>query len=103
MKLLVLVLLSFITCYTFAQYKSSNFSSVDDRATNIPVTTPEQVAKELTAPYTTDLEKVRSIFIWITENIQYNDNPWRNATLIASSKRFMDEANDTGALKSLCE
>jgi transglutaminase/protease-like cytokinesis protein 3 len=101
--LLVLLFLFFITSYSFGQYKSSNFSLVDNRARNIAVTTPEQLAKNLTAPYITDLDKVRSIFIWITENIQYNDNPWRNASLISSSKDHMDDASDTGALKPLCE
>lgn len=56
----------------FAQKKSVNFSQIDWRAETIEATSPDTLAQLLTAPYNTQLEKVRSIFIWITEHIEYN-------------------------------
>jgi len=54
------------------QMKRVDFSSVDSHAITVRATSLQGLAKELTSPYNTELEKVRSIFKWITENIQYN-------------------------------
>jgi hypothetical protein len=68
-------LLSFIllySSYTFAQHKTVSFSSVDARAADIDAPTADSLSHLLTQPYTTELEKVRSIFYWITDHISYN-------------------------------
>lgn len=41
-------------------------------AEDIDANSPDTLAQLLTASYTTDLEKVRSIFYWITSHIEYN-------------------------------
>lgn len=66
---------------------------------------PAALARQLTASCQTDLEKVKAIFNWITENISYNTKP-RNKTGVtatASLQYIQNDAEDTGALKSLNE
>lgn len=72
MKLLICCLLLFFFTFCFSQTKSVNFSAIDWRVGNIECTSPDTLSQLLTEPYTTDLEKVRSIFRWITEHIEYN-------------------------------
>ena len=72
MKLLICCLLLLLSTFCFSQSKAVNFSAIDWRAEKIESTSPDTLAKLLTASYTTDLEKVRSIFRWITEHIEYN-------------------------------
>jgi|GEM_PF-4423169 hypothetical protein len=51
----------------------SDFSSVDAHARSIKkATSIEKTAELLTAPYENDMQKVRAIFIWITENVNYD-------------------------------
>ncbi|WP_276503460.1 transglutaminase domain-containing protein [Terrimonas pollutisoli] len=69
------------------------------------VITPEGLAQELTLNCTTDLEKVKAIFYWITANIDYRTRPsvpsrFRRRTAIPVIE---DDGNDTAALKPLDE
>lgn len=52
----------------------NDFSKVDDFARNYKAKTTDVVklAEDLTSQYKNDLDKVRSIFIWITNNIGYD-------------------------------
>jgi transglutaminase/protease-like cytokinesis protein 3 len=72
MKLLFSLIFFFITCYSFAQRKTASFSSIDARAEEIDSNSPDTLSYLLTSPYSTELEKVRSIFFWITDHISYN-------------------------------
>ena len=55
-----------------AQTKTQNFKSIDNRVKTIKVFSADTLALKLTSPYKTDIEKVRAIFRWITENIAYD-------------------------------
>ncbi|MBV9960947.1 MAG: hypothetical protein JO072_01755 [Parafilimonas sp.] len=72
MKLLFSLALIFFFYNSFSQYKAVNFSSIDVRAENIDAPTVDSLSHLLTNSYTTELEKVRSIFYWITDHISYN-------------------------------
>ena len=49
------------------------FQEVDEYARNIKKSSNfEQTAEKLIAPYDNELDKVRSIFIWITHNVNYD-------------------------------
>jgi transglutaminase/protease-like cytokinesis protein 3 len=72
MKLLFSLVFLLFSCYTFPQRKLVSFSSIDARAEDANVNTPDTLSYLLTSPYTTELEKVRSIFYWITDHISYN-------------------------------
>lgn len=102
MKRLIWILIFFLPFFSLAQFRNYNFNYVDAKATTIPVASPDSLARALTAPYNKDVEKVRSIFKWITENISYRV---RSLYLPAkTSYRIVKENHlDTGALKPVNE
>ena len=70
------------------------------------ITDPGLLSHLLTSPYNTEKEKIRSIFLWITDNISYYLGPSRIAVSRNKGKRAMAEDDflpDTGALQSLTE
>ncbi|MFN2458909.1 MAG: transglutaminase domain-containing protein [Chitinophagaceae bacterium] len=72
MKAFAIGIFIFLTTLSFAQERSAGFSFIGRRTQTIEPTSPQVLAQKITASYKTDLEKVRSIFRWITENIEYN-------------------------------
>src|SRR5688572_15473177 len=58
-----------------------------------------QLSGEITLGKETDEKKVRSIYEWITSNIEYMVRPQR---ILPGGSR-LDDLNDTGGLKSLDE
>lgn len=100
MKMLVSILLIFFTNLSFAQRQHADFSAIDNRVLSMDASTPDSLALKLVASYSTDLEKVRAIFRWITDNISYKTYPrFKRVAPVISS--FDDMKDDTGALKSL--
>jgi hypothetical protein len=71
LKITVGFLLLFLANHLFGQSQSARFNQIDWAVETIDAATPEALAQQLTAPYTTDLEKVRSIFRWITAHVAY--------------------------------
>ncbi|MCU7550734.1 hypothetical protein OCK74_16570 [Chitinophagaceae bacterium LB-8] len=100
MRMLVCILLVFFTNLSFAQRQRTDFSAIDYRVLSIDALTPDTLALKLVAPYSKDLEKVRAIFRWITENIAYKTNP-RFKRVFPVKNDVYDFSEDTGALKSL--
>ena len=100
MKLLIRILFALLPLSSVAQYSTAKLHTIK-RAEY--VLTPDSLARQLTSDYKTDLEKVTSIFKWITENIYYNVRPSYNATHNGPAEYWMDDSEDTGALKSLSE
>lgn len=56
----------------FSQQSKIDFSFIDRKVVSIYETSPQRLSYKLTSSYTTELEKVRSIYRWITEHIEYN-------------------------------
>jgi hypothetical protein len=99
----LLVLFLIISKLVYAQGESANFSRIDWAVQTIDAATPEQLAHKLTVPYTTDREKVRSIFRWITEHIAYAVRP-RTAVSRSAAVRFRPASMDSLlALKTVDE
>ena len=71
---ITLFFLVFANC-SFSQKQSLNFSYIDRKVQSVEFCAPDSLAKTLTAFYTTDVEKLRSIFRWITGNIAYRTKP----------------------------
>lgn len=71
MKRLALILV-FAPLLGYSQSRTNNFYNIDGKAISIPFARADTLAKRLAALGTTDLEKVRAIFRWITEHIDYN-------------------------------
>jgi hypothetical protein len=55
-----------------SQHSRQDFSHVDRSILGVDDHSPAQLAYKLTAPFHSDLEKVRAIFRWIAENIAYH-------------------------------
>jgi len=77
MKLLFCLFAFLSFFYGYSQKNTVNFSSIDSKAYNIESNAPDTLSYLLTSPYTNELEKVRSIFSWITEHISYNTVRYR--------------------------
>jgi transglutaminase/protease-like cytokinesis protein 3 len=71
MKWFVTFLFLLITKLCFSQKRSLNFSYIDKKVQLIEACAPDSLAQKLSFSYVTDIEKIRSIFRWITENIAY--------------------------------
>jgi transglutaminase/protease-like cytokinesis protein 3 len=85
----------------FSQNSLADFSEIDRRVKLIEATSPAVLSQQLTANYTTDLQKVRAIFRWITDNIAYRT---KETTIRKKrSKIIEEEPDDTTDLKPLDE
>ena len=71
MKKAAVILLLLLTQTAFAQLKQVSFSEIDERVKSIEPAAPAELAYTLTKDYSSDKEKLRSIFSWIAEHIAY--------------------------------
>ena len=99
MKGLAAILFVLVLNLSFAQGRSIDFSSIDYRVLSINDTNPDSLAQKLVAPYTNDLQKVRAIFRWITENISYKTFRYKKVAFVKDLNHDFDD--DTGVLKPL--
>lgn len=75
-----------------AQPWMRSFGEIDTRVQRIPATTPDSLAYQLTHPYNTELEKVRSIFRWITEHISYRTRPtYFSPATVRKNRSWLDD------------
>jgi transglutaminase/protease-like cytokinesis protein 3 len=81
MKLFFLFFLLISSC-CISQTAPLDYTLIDNRVTEISSCSPDTLAQNLTAVYVTDIEKVRSIFKWITENIAYDTKGYYNLNKI---------------------
>ncbi len=102
MKSGVSLVLILIANVCFAQQGFSNFSKIDWEVSGIQAPTLDSLSKRLTAPYTTQAQKVRAIFRWITDNIAYKIKP-NYPRYAYASRHMMEELDDdtTTEFKSL--
>jgi len=87
----------------FSQKNKVDFSEIDRRARLVDATTPFLLSQQLTAPCSTDLQKVRAIFRWITDNIAYRTSETINHKKKSRIKEEEDGTDDTTLLKPLDE
>lgn len=91
-----------VSTLSVAQDKPVSFSSIDLRVQKIDAVSLDSLSQQLTAPYVTEMEKVRSIFRWITENISYKTKSPILTRRITRSR--YEEPEDTATvLKPLSE
>jgi len=85
----------------FSQHRKIDFSETDRRIQFTEVATPAILAQQLTLNCSTDLQKVRAIFRWITDNIAYRT---RETTIRKRKSKFnYEEPDDSMDLKPLDE
>lgn len=77
------------------------FAQQDSGMRNKEINTPAALAQQLTFSCSTDIQKVRAIFYWITGNISYRTKPMRSRKKAVPI--IYEEADDTAALKPLDE
>ena len=75
MKGIISIFFLLLAKCSFSQKHSLNFSYIDRKVQSVEFCAPDSLAKKLTASYTTDVEKLRSIFRWITDHIAYRTRP----------------------------
>ena len=102
MKLLAKLFFTFLPLLAIAQFPTKRSHTIDPKIA-LNFLTPDSLSRQLTSGYSTDREKVASIFRWITENISYNVRPSYNATHNPTLIYGFDDDDDTTALKPLSE
>ena len=80
------------TGFAHAQKPSASFGAVDWYVQSVKETNIDSLTVRLTAPYKTELEKVRAIYSWICQNIRYNADIYKPLALRA---RYVPEPIDT--------
>jgi transglutaminase/protease-like cytokinesis protein 3 len=96
------IFLLLITNASFAQRGSASFYSIDWNVRNIEAPTVDSLAKKLSAPYQSELEKTRAIFSWIAQHIAYNTGIYNVGKGYRQVKYLFDPA-DTISAKSATE
>ena len=103
MKLLFCICFLLLSGFVFSQRKTISFSSIDARADDVDASSPDTLSYLLTSPYTTELEKVRSIFYWITGHISYNTIRYQPQPVLYQDDGFEAEDDADSVLKPLDE
>ena len=87
---------------SFSQKNSVNFSYIDRKVHSVEFRRPDSLAKRLTESYVSDVEKLRSIFRWVTENIAYRTRP-AFASRRATKYNAVEAEDDVDSSASLNE
>jgi len=88
-----LFILIFLPLRFYSQVGQTNFYAIDNKVESIPVAKADTLAKQLVSLGKTDVEKVRAIFRWITEHIDYNVMPFGRSKKIPL--QFYKEPEDS--------
>ncbi len=91
------ILFFFILCTAFATAQKHHFVTPVNDAEQ---TSPQFLAKKLTASSKNEYEKVSAIFHWITDNIEYNTGIFYRVPRKAPIRFPVPELHDTAALPS---
>ena len=95
----------------FSQNKNAAFTSVDDKILNLAEYQSENsdsLVKILTKDFSTEIEKVRALFVWVANNISYNVPKYaersRQANAIQKKPDLSESAeNIIQKRKAVCE
>lgn len=103
-KTLIFLVLLVFSVNGFSQ---SNFKKIDKKSKKVPntLTNYSAIANFLTADLSTDKEKFRAIYIWITHNIKYDIEELGVVRRYTSSEELIDEvlANKKGICQHYAE
>ncbi len=97
---LIFILLS---SYSFSQHKAVSFWAIDAKAESIDAPSADSLSHLLTNSYATELEKVRSIFYWITDHISYNTIRFQPQPVAYKDDGYEAEDDADSVLKPLDE
>ena len=88
-----LAILFFLPLRFYSQVGQTNFYVIDSKVGSITITKTDALAKQLASLGKSDREKVRAIFRWITEHIDYNVMPFGQRKNIP--RQFYKEPEDS--------
>ena len=104
MKTIFYLLLVLFVNPVFSQQKKAGFATADRKARSAEPLTVDALAADLTSSCKTDIEKVRAIFRWITEHIDYNTTLFSKTRKNPIAPANYEEPDDTSkTLKPLTE
>ena len=84
MSILFTLLFIVASLLSFGQATKNNFSLIDQKVKTIQSNSIDSLSTMLCSSYKTPIEKVRSIFKWVTENIEYDVVGYHNINEIYS-------------------
>lgn len=93
---LLIIPLSLLLAFGFADPGIPDFTQVDEHARKLNRSTSyELTAERLAEPFATDIEKARSIFIWITDNIKYDVQKFKKQQQGPKQHRVFYDASES--------
>ena len=94
--------LYFFLLLTVSSLSAQDFSSVDTTVKTYPkLITAEKLADKIATDFTSDEEKVRAIFSWLSKNITYNLEEFYKPTKKRISFRYRSEADKQAKIKTI--
>ena len=91
-----LAILFFLPLRFYSQVGQTNFYAIDSKVESVSVTKADELARQLALLGKTDREKVRAIFRWITEHIDYNVMPFGRGK--KKPRSFYSEPDDSNVV-----
>ena len=91
-----LAILFFLPLRFYSQIGQTNFYAIDSKVESVSVTKADELARQLALLGKTDREKVRAIFRWITEHIDYNVMPFGRGK--KKPRSFYSEPDDSNVV-----
>ena len=88
-----LIILFFLPLRFYSQVGQTNYYAIDNKVGSIPVAKTDSLARQLASLGKSDREKVRAIFRWITEHIDYNVTPFGQRKNV--TRQFYKESEDS--------
>lgn len=101
MRWLPVILFLNVAVPVFSQQDRDDSKKINRKERFTETLTPIALARQLTTDLSTDQQKVKAIFYWITDNISYRTKP--PARRRKSAPVLVDDISDTLALKPLDE
>lgn len=82
--------------------QSQDYTEVDNKVRNYPTyTSANQLAAKIKADFNNDGDKIRAVFVWLTENIRYDLQEYFNPKTKRYSFKYKNEADKQAKLQGI--
>lgn len=94
--------LFFLFLFLNAAVQSQNYTEVDNKVKRYPkFTSAQKLATKIDKDFTSDSDKIRATFIWLTENIRYDLKEFYNPTTKSVAFSYKNEAEKRAKLQQI--
>lgn len=94
--------LCFFLLLAISSLSAQEYSSVDDKIKKYPqLITVDKLANKIATDFTSDLDKVRAVFTWLSFNIKYNLKEFYNPTQKRVSFKYRNEEEKQAKIKAI--